>query len=204
MAITSEMQRELAKKARAANRRLERASEGQRRALEYYIRGYAVRQRGEYIIFQQGKAKSEAEYKKRMQELEDFMQAESSTKKGWKALKERQVRAAGETLRDEGSNLTDDELANVLIELNRDGDSKGGSDVIFQAAVQNVEIAKRKAGKNWTGSDQQIRDAINSRRSAQERVQTLLKLRRAEKAKTERAAKRKIKKLVAEVRNKRR
>ncbi len=204
MAITSEMQKDLANKARAANRRLERASKGQRRALEYYIRGYAVRQRGEYIVFKQGKAKTEAEYKKRMQELEDFMNAESSTKKGWKALKERQVKAAGETLRDEGSNLTDDELANVLIELNRDGDSKGGSDVIFQAAVQNVEIEKRNAGKNWTGSDQQIRDAINSRRSAQERVQTLLEQRRKEKAKTERAKARKIKKLVAEARNKRR
>lgn len=198
MAITAEMQKDLANKARAANRRLERASKGQRRALEYYIRGYAVRQRGKYIVFKQGKAKTEAEYKKRMQELEDFMNAESSTKKGWKALKERQVKAAGETLRDEGSNLTDDELANVLIELNRDGDSKGGSDVIFQAAVQNVEIEKRKAGKNWTGSDQQIKDAINSRRSAQERVKTLLEQRRKEKAKA-----RKIKKLVAEARNKR-
>ena len=79
MALTREMQKELTMFARRMNRRIERASEGQRRSLEYNIRGYTTRQRSSGItVFSQAKAKTEQEYYKRMKELKAFEQAKTS------------------------------------------------------------------------------------------------------------------------------
>lgn len=80
--ITKEMQRKLANEARKANRRLERASEGQRRALEYYTKGYHTFETAKGDRFSQAKAKTADEYRQRMKELEDFMKGETSTRKG--------------------------------------------------------------------------------------------------------------------------
>ena len=176
MALTQEMQRELAARARAANRRLERATEGQRKALEHYTRQYHTRQRDNgMIVFQQGKAKTEAEYKARMRELELFMGTAErptiSARKEWERVKRENVKAAGETLRDEGSSITDEELATLLEELDE------GSTAEFYKALANVEIAKEKAGSGWSATPEAIRSAMAARRSAQERAVALIKAR---------------------------
>lgn len=117
MAITKQMQRELANKARAANRRLERASEGQRRALEHYMKGYSNTREGKYgTVFKQGAAKTEAEYRQRMKELDKFMKGETTTHKGWEALKKRTVEKANEKLKQMGYKYSDAELTSVLEE----------------------------------------------------------------------------------------
>lgn len=172
MAITNEQQKALANLARAANRRLERAPAGQRAYLERQISKYHIRERGAGIVFKQGKAKSSAEYRVRMRELEKFMSAKSSTRRGWDAMKKAQVSAAGETLRRGGSNLSDDELATILEELD-----EGHSSAEFYKALANVEIAKSAAGASWEPTDETIKTAINERRSAQERTEALLRSR---------------------------
>lgn len=208
MALTQEMQRALANRARAANRRLERASEGQRAYLEKQIAKYHVRERGANIVFKQGKAASEAEYRARMRELEKFMSARSSTIKGWREIKAANVSAAGETLREKQNyNITDDELAIILEEIDEGHKSKE-----FYSALANVEISKANADRAyrealadeieklvdegltlekatekaeekikpqsyWGASADEIRNAINERRSAQQRAEMLLKMR---------------------------
>lgn len=205
MALTEKMQKELAGLARAANRRIERATEGQRNALEYYLRGYHTRKRDNgMIVFQQGKAKTEREYKARMKELKRFMEGDPeekdegykpiSTRAGWEKLKKENVSKAAETLRNAGNDITDEELEMILIE-GADEDI-GGSDPVMLAAVQNVQIAKAEAGESWTPSPEAIRKAIEERRSDQERVEQLIK--------TRKAAERKIRSLVSEARKKRR
>lgn len=176
MALTKEMQRELAARARAANRRIERATEGQRKALEHYTRQYHTRQRANGMyVFQQGKAKTEAEYRARMRELDLFMgsaeQPTISKRSEWERVKRENVKAAGETLREDGSSITDEELATLLEELD------GGGPAEFYKALANVEIAKDRAGDNWSASAEAIREAIAARRSAQERVEMLIKAR---------------------------
>lgn len=205
MALTEKMQSELRNLARAANRRIERATEGQRNALEYYLRGYHTRKRDNgMIVFQQGKAKTEREYKARMKELKRFMEGDPedkeegykpiSTRAGWEKLKKENVSKAAETLSNAGNDITDEELEMILIE-GADEDI-GGSDPVMLAAVQNVQIAKAEAGESWTPSPEAIRKAIEERRSDQERVEQLIK--------TRKAAERKIRSLVSEARRKRR
>lgn len=204
MAITSEMQRELVNLARAANRRIERATEGQRNALEYYLRGYHTRKRDNgMIVFQQGNAKTEREYKARMKELKRFMEGDPkekdeeykpiSTRAGWEKLKKENVAKAAETLRAAGNDITDEELEMILIEGAEE--DIGGSDPVMLAAVQNVQIAKAEAGEKWTPSPEAIRAAIDQRRSDQERVEQLIR--------TRKAAQRKIRSLVKDARRKR-
>lgn len=173
MAITAAQQRALSNLARAANRRLERASEGQRAYLERQISKYHTRQRsGGATVFKQGKAASESEYRARMRELERFMSAQTSKITGWKEVKKAQVKAAGETLRGEGYDLTDEELAAILEELD-----EGHSSAAFYSALANVEISKSSAGANWQPDKETISAAINERRSAQQRTEQLLKIR---------------------------
>ena len=120
MAISKEQQKELANMARRANRRLERATEGQRRALEYYLRGYTTREGKDGTVFKQGSAKTEAEYKKRMTELESFLGSKDdpriSTRTEWERVKRQNVELANIKLKEKGYDFTDDELAAILEE----------------------------------------------------------------------------------------
>lgn len=178
MPLTKAQQAELAKLARAANRRLERATEGQRSYLEYQIRKYHTRTReGGAVVFQQGKASTTAEYRARMRELNRFMgydekEVRSSYRKGWESMKTEQVAKAGETLRSKGRDITDEELAQVLKEL----DAKN-KDATLYSALTHVELAKAEAGDAWEPSADAIRDALADKRSAQDQAERLLRLR---------------------------
>lgn len=178
MTLTQEMQRALSNRARAANRRLERATPGQRAYLEKQIEKYHTRERAPgFNVFQQGKAQSEAEYRARMRELDTFMAAKTSTRKGWKSVKKAQVEAAGKTLREkQGYNLTDNELALILEEIDT---GHGSAD--FYKALANVEINKAAAGDRWTPNAETISAALAERRSAQERAEMLIKARSEKK-----------------------
>lgn len=178
MAVTAAQQKMLAATARRANRRLERATPGQRAYLEKQIKGYHTRTRESGArVFQQGKAGSETEFRARMRELrrflgEDEKKAVTSTRRGWESIKKQQVASAGETLRGQGYTLTDDELAVILEEI-------GGGTNKFAAlytALANVEIAKAETGNIEMDRDRII-EAMNERRSAQERTQMLLQMR---------------------------
>ena len=172
MAITAQQQRELAAAARRANRRIERASEGQKEAFNYFIRNYHTRTREDgTVVFKQGKAGSEAEYYSRMKELEKFLSAETTTRKGWESIKKSNVSKAGTTIRKQGFNISDRELKNILQEL-----PAKNSKAAFYKALENVEISKGRK-KNKELSQEEIRKAVKSRRTDQQRTEALLKLR---------------------------
>lgn len=181
MAVTAAQQKMLAATARRANRRLERATEGQRAYLEKQIKGYHTRTRESGArVFQQGKAASETEFRARMRELrrflgEDEKRAVTSTRAGWESIKKQQVASAGETLRGQGYTITDNELAVILEEI--DGKNKFAE---MYSALANVEIAKAEQGNIEMNRDALI-GAMNERRSAQERVQMLLQIRQQAK-----------------------
>lgn len=189
--MTKEMQRELSALARAANRRIERASEGQRKALEYYLRNYHTRERNNGMrVFQQGAAKNEDEYETRMKELRKFMGTEDrptiSRRKRWEELKRQNVEDAGKTIRKSANyDLTDDELATILEET----DAEHGT-TEFYRALENVQIAKNEAGSEWQPSPEAITEAVNARRDDQERTEALIRSR-------------KIKSMVSEARKRR-
>ncbi len=168
MTITKEMQEDLARKARAANKRLERASEGQRRALEHYTKGYHTFETAKGDRFRQGKAKTETEYKQRLQELEDFLSGETSTRKGWEALKKRNIEAANRKLKDMGYYFTDEELANVLEEASP-------KDANFYH-VLNIVQAYRAAGAQL--DEETIIEALTSRVSEYKATLAAIKARR--------------------------
>ena len=174
MPVTKEMQKALSSLARAANRRIERATPGQRLYMQMQIKHYHVRERMPGLnVFKQGKAANVAEYRARMRELQAFMNARSTTRKGWDAIKAAQVAAAGKTLRGQGSVISDEELTVLLEEI-----GEGHSSAEYYKALANVEISKREDPDYWISADRdQIIEAMNARRSAQERTETLLRLR---------------------------
>lgn len=175
MAITKEQQRELANMARKANRRLERASEGQRRALDHYIREYTTKETSKGTVFSQGKAKTEAEYRKRMRELEDFLGDENSptisTRREWERVKRQNVSRANDTLEGMGFDITDDELAAVLEEL-----PSRASRADYYRALENVQALKEEKGAELTRAE--IKEAIASRRSDYQATLAALKARK--------------------------
>ena len=154
--VTPQMQKQLTNLARAANRRLERASAGQRRSLEYNIKGYQTKITSRGMVFKQGKAKSAAEYRQRMAELNKFMGAKTSTRTGWETLKTENINKAQESLKKMDYDITDTELEVILKEV-------GGSSKEFYKALENVQAAKNIKGKELSADE--IREAIFSRRS---------------------------------------
>ena len=144
---------------RRANRRLERASAGQRRALEYYI-NKETGGAGKFSAATSGLSFIEA--RKKIAALERFLNAKSSTRAGWEQMKADAVKTANETLGLMGYEITDDELAIILQQIDT------GDKVDYYDALDKVQAAKYKKGDEWTGSSKQIADAIAEQISSQQ------------------------------------
>lgn len=143
---------------RRANRRLERASAGQRRALEYYI-NKATGGAGKFSAATSGLSFVEA--RKKIAALERFLNAKSSTRAGWEQMKADAVKSASETLGLMGYDLTDDELATILTQIDT------SNKVDYYDALDKVQAAKYK-NDDWTGSSTQIANAIAEQISSQQ------------------------------------
>lgn len=152
--ITRQQQAAIRSLTRTANRRLERATEGQRRALEKYIGAekFSAKTRG--MSYQQAA--------RQLKELERFLAAKSSTRKGWEEIKQKSIRNANRTLSNQGYNLSDDELADILEQI------EDGKKQDFYRAVNLVSAAKYEAGQEWTGTEEQITTALETKASYQE------------------------------------
>ena len=169
MPVTKQQQVALTKLARAANRRLERATEGQRKSLEHNIKGYHTREGSRGIVFQQGKAKNEREYRQRMAELQAFMQAKTSKRRTWEELKKSNIQKAQESLTNMGYDVTDDELEIILQET-------GGSSRAFYRALENVQATKEGPDDELSADD--VRKAINERHTDYEATLQMIRKRR--------------------------
>ena len=166
---------EIARLTRLANRRIERAGEGQKAALQYWVKQmtgsekFSAATKG--LSFQQAQAK--------LRDLYKFVDYKGSTKGGWKKLKKLSVESANEKLDKMGYDLTDQELADILMQLN-----KGASRADFYRAVNQVQAAKEEAGSEWDATAEKIGDIIAEKVSYQEAYE------KANEAKEKRAARR--------------
>lgn len=173
--ITEQQKRTIIKETRRANRRLERATPGQRRALEYYIRKYtggapkfSAATKG--LTFQQAAAKINA--------LNKFLSAKSSTRKGWDEIKREQLKKANEKLNQMGYDLSDEELADIIEQVEE------GTRSDFYRAVNLVSAAKYDSGGQDL-SQEEIADAIAQKKSAQEALQEAIEARQNAKRRRE-------------------
>jgi len=143
MANLDALNREIAKLARRANRRIERASEGQRAA----IRSYQDRSRGGSGWdkgrgkFSAGKAKTEREALARLDRLSDFIESKTSTKKGWNEIVNKSLNKTGETLEKMGYDFTQRELKTILEE----SDAKSARE--FYKILDTVQAYKDKSSR---------------------------------------------------------
>lgn len=179
-AITREQIKEIRTLTRRANRRIERATPGQRRALEYYIKKYT----GSTKFSAATKGLTGEAAAKKLADLNRFLAGESTTRKGWDRIKAENVRHANEKLNKQGYNLTDEELAELLEQI----DTKNRND--YYKAVNLVEAAKEKKGKRWKGSDKEITEAISQKVTYQQALERALRARDKRKKRNKRNAKR--------------
>ena len=181
--MTKQQQSEIKLLTRRANRRLERASAGQRKALEFYIGGKKFSAASKGFSYEQAQAQIE--------KLNKFLAGKSTTKTGWKEIKMANVAKANKTLGKMGLDLTDEELAEILIQVDTSNTQE------YYRAVNLVQAAKDEAelsGDIWSGSEEQIAEAIASKMEASEALEAALKSRKAIKAQRK-AAEKKAKQL---------
>lgn len=155
---------------RRANRRLERATPGQRSALEYYVKGYTGGA-GKFSAAAKGLTYEEVALK--LKNLDAFLGAKTSTRKGWDELKNENIKKANATLSERGYDFTDEELAEVFIQVGE------GSLKEKYRAINLVEASKReKESKGiWEGSTDEIAKAIAQKATAQQALTKALKAR---------------------------
>lgn len=169
--ITKGQIKEIRLLTRRANRRLERAGYGQWSALVYY----AERMTGSQKFSAATKGLSYEEAQKKIEDLSKFLESKISTISGWKEVKAQAVSKTRETLTDMGYDLTDEELAEILIQIG-DADRRE-----FYRAINLVQAAKTEAGDEWTPSVKQISSAIMEGVSAFEALKRALKARASKK-----------------------
>ena len=155
--VTDAQRSEIALLTRRANRRIERATPGQRNYLESFVRKIT----GGESKFSAASAKlTEREAAQKIAHLRTFLGSDdkpvaTTTRKGWEALKLKGVETAGRTWRDKlGYSITDEELAIIL----QQEDIKSTKDLY--TAVNLVEARKEKLGDAWEGIADQIVKAI--------------------------------------------
>ena len=174
MQITSQQAVEIKKLTRRANRRIERAPEGQRRYLESVVR----RMTGATLNKKTGKyegglnkwsAKTKGltfeEAAAQLKKLDKFLGQKSSTRRGWDEIKAELVRKANETLtqndyfgKDKGGyTLTDDELADIMEIVDMESKEE------FYRAINLVQAEKEKLGDNTEFNADRLAEIIEQK-----------------------------------------
>ena len=123
---------------------------------------------------------------KQLEILNRFLTGETSTRAGWDKLKALQVNKANTKLTSQGYNLTDDELAEILIQI----DTENTKD--YYKAVNLVEAAKYEMNKEaaealeedptadvvfWSGTAEQIKAALAEKKTYQQALVDALQAR---------------------------
>ncbi len=179
MKISQDLYKELRRLTRAAQRRMERATPGQRRALEYYVE----QKTGAKKWSSAAKGMTTQQAKAQIRKLQEFMgydeqnrpvRTVTSTRAGWEAIKASNVAKANATFgrRRAGHDLTDDEMAEILMQL---GDPSRRE---FYQAVNKVQAMKGYMGDKWTGSSDNISTALQQKWSAQDAYRRALAVRK--------------------------
>ena len=119
MDITKQQRDEIRRLSQQAQRRMRRASGGQRR----YMESSWKRATGQSEISGKTKGLTERQAAAKIRQIKKFLAAETTTKRGWQNVISRSVAAANETWGKRGYDLTDEELADILEQV--DAENKG-------------------------------------------------------------------------------
>lgn len=159
MNITQQQAAAIRKLTRAANRRIERASGAQKSYIQSLVPGGSRK----FSAATKGLSFEEAALK--LKQLEKFMGTKTTKITEWKEAKQRSVKAGAAKLGVQGYDLTDAEFAEILKQV----DAKNKQELY--AAVNKVQAAKVAAGEEWTGSSEQIADAIAEKMTFQQALE---------------------------------
>lgn len=163
MNITQGQKKELKDLTRAANRRLERATGGQKRYIEAYIKRVTG---GSEKFSASYRGLSAAEVEKKIEQLERFMSKKmTTTKKGWKDF----VKNVNKGLSGKGYDLTDEELADILDQIDQSSNEE------FYRAVNLVTAKKAEEGSSWDPSMEKIIEVIDQKIDFQNALKMALK-----------------------------
>lgn len=193
--ITRAQIQEIRTLTRRANRRIERATGGQRRTLEYYARTNG--KPGKFSAATKGMTAQQAQAQ--IEKLNRFLGAMSTTKVGWEWIKKEIVHKSAKTLGGMGYDLTDEELSDILMQLDDASNEefyravnlvqaekveamKKVEDLEAQLkratnAKERAEIRKKIKGAKWGGTIDEIVGTINQKASAQEALEKSIKAR---------------------------
>lgn len=179
MKISQELYKELRRLTRTAQRRMERATPGQRRALEFYVESATGSKKWSSSAKGMTTQQAQAQIKRLRKFLgydEQNRQVETvtSTRTGWESIKASNVAKANATFgkRRAGHDLTDDEMAEILMQL---GDPSRKE---FYHAVNKVQAMKGYMGDSWKGSSEDIALALRQKWSAQDAYRRALEIRK--------------------------
>ena len=158
---------------RRANRRIERAVGGQRTYLESIVRG------GKFSASVSGM--TETQKRAAINRLERFLGAWSTTRVGWDVVKmdivhkTQKTLAAQENDKVAGYTITDEELAEILMQVNDKDKTE------FYRVVNLVEAARNKEG--WQGTADEIASLIKQKISDQDALEMAMAVRKENKLK---------------------
>lgn len=181
--ITKAQQAELKKQARAANERIRGATESQQAAYQYYTSKYhTYKSKNDELLFRTGQAKTEKEYRQRMDELKKFLKSDYTTKSGWKKIQQEALSRSQDKLSEMGYDVTEEEIANIARET-------GGHNAAFYRALEN--ITAQKLMDEWEDEDffrydeDDFEQELEQRRTDQEAAELLIRAREENKKRTE-------------------
>lgn len=144
---------------RRANRRIERAKGGQKTYLESIVSG------GKFSAATKGMTQQQAAAQ--IRKLEKFLSRMSTTRVGWDWIRKEIVHKAAQTLSRQGYTITDEELAEILIQVD-------ASDKTEYYRVINIVEAKKRTDPEWEGTAANIRSAIEETISAQQAFERVI------------------------------
>lgn len=144
---------------RRANRRIERAKGGQKTYLESIVAG------GKFSAATKGMTQQQAAAQ--IRRLERFLNRMSTTRLGWDWIHKEIVHKAAQTLGRQGYTITDEELAEILIQVD-------ASDKTEYYRVINIVEAKKRTDPEWEGTAANIRSAIEETISAQQAFERVI------------------------------
>ena len=162
MDITKQQKDKIRSLSQQAQRRMRRASGGQRRYMESSWR----RATGQSTISGKTKGLTERQAAAKIRQLEKFLDAKTTTKRGWKNVVSKSVASANETWGKRGYNLTDDELADILEQV--DSEKRGE----YYKTVNLVQAAK---DRGEVIDYERIGELVRSKKSAATAMREVLK-----------------------------
>ena len=165
-----------------ANQIIDRAVEGQKEHLKYNVKAMTGAER--FSGKTAGLTYNEAA--KKLQDLNQFYEAKSTTRKGWNEIVDTAVENANQTLKKQNFNLSDAELKEALKQLQdmrrTDKNRYIGMDATqkkiqqrkeFYLVVNKVQIAKDR-NADWKGDAAAIGEALAQQLSDQQIVQSAI------------------------------